>query len=82
MHRGDGTHEMEQEGGQEGRDEELAVLAPTTETRQRGTTHDRAVLITFFDRCGGVGWHDSTNWGSQEPLSLWSKVLVSLGIQP
>ncbi len=84
MHQGDDAHKVEQEKEEEveARDTEPAVLAQATETRQRGTTHDRAVLIALFVRCGGLGWNDSTNWGSQhEPLSEWYNVTVSLGIQ-
>lgn len=47
------------------------------ETKQRVTTHDRAVLMTLFERCRGENWACGSNWGSGEDLSTWYNVSVS-----
>lgn len=54
------------------------LLTPVREMRHRVTTHDSAVLMTFFDHCKGETWVCSSNWGSGEELSQWYNVSVSL----
>ena len=36
--------------------------------------NDRDVLEVLYDRAGGEGWTDATNWLTDEPLSEWAGV--------
>lgn len=56
------------------------LQTPVKETKQRVTTHDRAVLMTLFEHCRGGNWTCSSNWGSDEELSRWYNVSVSLTV--
>ena len=58
------------------------VAIPTTpdgETQteqQPDNRDDRAALIAFYNSTRGNGWHDDTNWNSNQPMATWYGVSV------
>ena len=48
-----------------------------TQTEQQPDNRDdRAALIAFYNSTRGNGWHDDTNWTSNQPMATWYGVSV------
>ena len=40
---------------------------------------DRVALMALYDSAGGVAWTTKTNWGTTEPIGMWSGVTTVSG---
>ena len=55
-------------------DATLKQTYTVTVSRAGSADTDRAALMALYDSTGGASWTKNTNWGSMEPLDMWSGV--------
>ena len=50
----------------------------TQKGNESAAQNERNILMSFYEKTGGAGWKNKTNWGSELPVKEWYGILTDI----